>query len=89
MVIDDILAALADFLGREAVAEVDAMNRTAATLPRAPTTVTVDLGARSYDILIGRGVIDQAGAEIARRLPGARDGDRHRRDRRRASPAVR
>nr|HMN86370.1 iron-containing alcohol dehydrogenase [Bauldia sp.] len=38
----------------------------------APTTVTVDLGARSYDILIGRNVIDTAGAEIARRLPGAR-----------------
>ncbi|KAB2869141.1 MAG: iron-containing alcohol dehydrogenase, partial [Bauldia sp.] len=38
----------------------------------APATVTVDLGARSYDILIGRNVINLAGAEIARRLPGAR-----------------
>jgi 3-dehydroquinate synthase len=37
-----------------------------------PVTVTVDLGERSYDILIGRGVIEEAGAEIARRLPGAR-----------------
>ena len=37
-----------------------------------PTTVTVDLGQRSYDILIGRGVIDRAGAEIAVRLPNAR-----------------
>ena len=37
-----------------------------------PVTVGVDLGERSYDILIGRGVIERAGAEIARRLPGAR-----------------
>jgi 3-dehydroquinate synthase len=37
-----------------------------------PTTVTVDLGRRSYDILIGRGVVDRAGAEIAARLPDAR-----------------
>ena len=39
---------------------------------RTPVKVTVDLGPRSYDILIGRGVIDLAGVEIARRLPGAR-----------------
>jgi 3-dehydroquinate synthase len=39
---------------------------------REPTTVTVDLGPRSYDILIGRGVLERAGAEIARRLPDAR-----------------
>jgi len=37
-----------------------------------PAKITVDLGPRSYDILIGRGVIDLAGAEIARRLPGSR-----------------
>ena len=37
-----------------------------------PATVTVDLGVRSYDILIGRNLIDSAGQEIARRLPGAR-----------------
>ncbi|TYC53629.1 3-dehydroquinate synthase [Rhodobacterales bacterium] len=35
-------------------------------------TVRVDLGARSYDIKIGRGLIDQAGQEIADVLPGAR-----------------
>jgi 3-dehydroquinate synthase len=40
--------------------------------PRAPTTISVELGARSYDILIGRGVIENAGAEIARRLPNVR-----------------
>ncbi|MES0812830.1 3-dehydroquinate synthase [Roseibium sp. SCPC15] len=34
--------------------------------------VRVDLGARSYDIKIGRGVIANAGAEIASVLPGAR-----------------
>ncbi|HZP19606.1 MAG TPA: 3-dehydroquinate synthase [Bauldia sp.] len=38
----------------------------------APTKVRVDLGPRSYDILIGRGVIHLAGVEIMRRLPGAR-----------------
>ncbi|MEO8669249.1 MAG: 3-dehydroquinate synthase [Bauldia sp.] len=38
----------------------------------ARTVVRVELGARSYDILIGRDLIDESGAEIARRLPGAR-----------------
>ena len=31
----------------------------------APTIVPVDLGPRSYDILIGRNLIDTAGDEIA------------------------
>jgi 3-dehydroquinate synthase len=35
-------------------------------------TVPVSLADRSYDILIGSGLIAQAGAEIAMRLPGAR-----------------
>jgi 3-dehydroquinate synthase len=39
---------------------------------RPVVTVSVALGERAYDILIGRGVIDSAGAEIARRLPGVR-----------------
>ena len=34
--------------------------------------VTVALGARSYDILIGEGLIDRAGEEITARLAGAR-----------------
>lgn len=34
--------------------------------------VEVRLGDRTYDILIGRGLIARAGAEIAARLPGAR-----------------
>ena len=34
--------------------------------------VPVALGERSYEILIGPGVVERAGAEIARRLPGAR-----------------
>jgi len=40
--------------------------------PRAPVTVTVDLGTRSYDILIGRGLLARIGDEIAARLPGVR-----------------
>ena len=39
---------------------------------RVPTNVTVDLGPRSYDILIGRGLIAAAGREIHSRLPGVR-----------------
>lgn len=35
-------------------------------------TVNVELGARSYDIEIGRGLIEQAAAKIASVLPGAR-----------------
>ena len=35
-------------------------------------TVRVGLGARAYDILIGPGLMDTAGAEIAARLPGIR-----------------
>ncbi len=35
-------------------------------------TVEVGLGDRGYDILIGAGLVDRAGAEIAARLPGAR-----------------
>jgi 3-dehydroquinate synthase len=34
--------------------------------------VEVGLGARAYDILIGPGLLARVGAEIARRLPGAR-----------------
>ena len=34
--------------------------------------VPVQLGARSYEILIGEGLIDRAGKEITRILPGAR-----------------
>jgi 3-dehydroquinate synthase len=40
--------------------------------PRAPVTVSVDLGPRSYDILIGRGLMANVGAEIAKRIPGVR-----------------
>lgn len=34
--------------------------------------VVVPLGARQYDILIGSGLVERAGAEIAERLPGVR-----------------
>ncbi|ORE95009.1 3-dehydroquinate synthase [Aurantimonas sp. 22II-16-19i] len=49
-----------------------------ASAPHAPARVdkerrvTVSLGERSYDILIGDGLIDRAGEEIAARLAGAR-----------------
>ena len=44
----------------------------AAVAPSSRNTVSVDLGARSYDIKIGRGLIETAGAEIASILAGAR-----------------
>jgi 3-dehydroquinate synthase len=37
-----------------------------------PVKVQVVLGERSYDILIGAGLVDRAGAEIASRLPKSR-----------------
>src|SRR5277367_2822876 len=36
------------------------------------TTVAVALGARSYDIVIGRGVLNSLGARIAALRPGAK-----------------
>jgi 3-dehydroquinate synthase len=39
---------------------------------RVPITVRVELGARSYDILIGRGLLARLGEELARRLPNTR-----------------
>ncbi|MCD1641875.1 3-dehydroquinate synthase [Aurantimonas coralicida] len=42
-------------------------------IPAAPRShVRVELGDRGYDIVIGPGLIDAAGEEIARRLPGVR-----------------
>src|SRR5689334_16201772 len=38
----------------------------------ADTIVRVELGARSYDIVIGDRLIGRAGSEIAARLPGSR-----------------
>jgi len=40
--------------------------------PVAPVKIPVELGARSYDILIGRGLMARAGIEISARLPGVR-----------------
>ncbi len=42
------------------------------TAEQATRTVRVELGARSYDILIGAGLVAQAGAAIAARLPRVR-----------------
>jgi 3-dehydroquinate synthase len=36
------------------------------------TTVTVDLGARSYDIVIGRGLVAEAGRRLAEQFPRTR-----------------
>ncbi|RUV47328.1 3-dehydroquinate synthase, partial [Mesorhizobium sp. M7A.F.Ca.MR.228.00.0.0] len=38
----------------------------------APVVVEVGLGDRTYDILIGSGLLARAGAEISGRLPGTR-----------------
>ena len=43
-----------------------------ATLGTGPTVVEVALGARSYDIVIGHGVIDSLGVRIAALRPGAK-----------------
>ena len=43
-----------------------------ATAAAARTTVPVALGERSYEILIGRGALDEAPAALARLAPGAR-----------------
>ncbi|MCP4382739.1 MAG: 3-dehydroquinate synthase [Hyphomicrobiales bacterium] len=48
------------------------MNESAPEPPSAPTVIPVALGERSYDIVIGRGIIDDAGKEIAARLPGSK-----------------
>ena len=49
------------------------MSDTAPEVPRRPPTkVHVELGSRSYDILIGRDLVDTVGHELATRLPGAR-----------------
>ena len=37
-----------------------------------PVKVEVRLGTRTYDILIGPGLVGRAGDEIAARLPGVR-----------------
>jgi 3-dehydroquinate synthase len=58
-VVDAILERLHAALGKDAGASAPAMRR-----------VEVPLGARAYSILIGAGVLDKAGAEIARIAPG-------------------
>jgi 3-dehydroquinate synthase len=42
------------------------------TTPEGLRTVPVALGSRSYDVLIGRGLVANAGSAIVHRLPGAR-----------------
>ena len=59
-VVDAILNRLDAALGKDAKAPAQAKRR-----------VDVPLGARAYSILIGEGLLDEAGAEIARIAPGA------------------
>ena len=47
-----------------------------------PAVVKVALGARGYDIVIGRGLIASLGERVARAAPGRQVRDRHRCDRR-------
>ena len=58
----------------EAVVELimAALERRGRTAPGGPQTVRVDLGSRAYEILIGEGLIGEAGARIAALFPGAR-----------------
>lgn len=55
---------------QEAAREVAPAAGPDGTPPR--ETVRVDLGARSYDILIGPGLLEEAGQQISMRFPGAR-----------------
>src|SRR4051812_6354045 len=48
------------------------MTAAGATMGLSTAKVSVDLGPRSYDVLIGRGLLARAGYEIARRAPKAR-----------------
>ena len=72
--------------GRMTLVVEVALARLAAALCGAPQQgrrerrkVEVPLGARAYSILIGPGLIDEAGAEIAKIAPGRQMRDRHRR----------
>ena len=58
----------------------------AGALPRARRRVEVPLASRAYSILIGPGVLDEAGAEINRIAPGVNCADRDRRPGRAALP---
>ena len=54
-----------------------------------PVVVDVALGARSYDIVIGRGQLATLGERIAKLRPGAKARDRQRRERRRGIISMR
>jgi 3-dehydroquinate synthase len=63
-IVDEIVAALAGRLEKERM--------TAPFNAREPISVPVTLGARSYDIVIGRGLLASLGPRIAQLRPGAR-----------------
>ena len=68
LVLDEILGAVARCLG------VSAFRQTRVETPGdldQPTRISVDLGARAYDILIGKNLILDTGARIAALAPGS------------------
>ena len=68
VIVDEVMDALAAHLASEPASRRKEPEMTAETIE----TVKVALGERGYEILIGAGLLGQAGAAIAERLPGAR-----------------
>ena len=78
-IVDDIMTALAAWLDRDVAARAKGRPMTA-PLRTDPATVEVALGDRSYDIVIGRGLIASLGARIAALRPRRQGRHRHRRE---------
>ena len=77
-IVDEIVAAMRRHLG---IASAESRAMTAQPRASEPIVVPVALGARAYDIVIGRGLLASLGARIKALRPGARVRDRHRRRR--------
>ncbi len=74
-VLAEIVAALVDHLSRMGAPRTPDCHMSLAApsaSDSAPATIRVDLGERSYDILIGSRLLARAGQEIASRLPKCR-----------------
>jgi shikimate kinase/3-dehydroquinate synthase len=74
LAVEDIVAGIESFLRsappHKNQGRMDAAESASSTSPR-PATVRVDLGSRAYDILIGSGLIAEAGTHLRRIAPGA------------------
>jgi shikimate kinase/3-dehydroquinate synthase len=68
-IVSEIITALSVFSRYRAARKSRPMT---AAIPSETTTVAVALGARSYDIVIGRGVLASLGTRIAKLRPGAK-----------------